>query len=306
MHWTERREAKANLGTALRSLGWELFGWKDDDSDPMTDYYSPPSWGGIARKGDALAIVDIRDAGEEYQPTHTVPVKVADCPRCKGSGVEDTFWTLQKAQEKPKTYNEWKTRTDPSLAGTVDLFPTVVSPLGFDSETQRPHCFGCRGTGETRRAQEEPNGPKIPAHKGNPPRRKWHVERAGKVLASGVGLSACVRRNGDSWKEPPAGAVALAQKIDQAATGAPRRAAEPSEVSEPTLTRNEAHNGLELHFPGRPSDEVLEQMGQKRKGGRGRWTYHRARHYWYTKQSAEALQEAEHLLRLASGGGGVQ
>jgi len=48
MHWTERRKAKAALGLALRARGWTLYGFHEDRSDPMTDYWAPASWDGVA------------------------------------------------------------------------------------------------------------------------------------------------------------------------------------------------------------------------------------------------------------------
>lgn len=58
MHWTERRAAKAMLGEALRDEGWTLYGYHEDKSDSMTDYYSPARWEGIGAKGSAVVVVD--------------------------------------------------------------------------------------------------------------------------------------------------------------------------------------------------------------------------------------------------------
>jgi len=59
MHWTERRKAKANLGLALRARGWTLYGFHEDRSDPMTDYWAPASWDGVAEKRGYVVVVDI-------------------------------------------------------------------------------------------------------------------------------------------------------------------------------------------------------------------------------------------------------
>ncbi len=48
MHWTEERAARAELGKAFRTAGACLYGWHDDHSDAMTDYYDPESWWGLA------------------------------------------------------------------------------------------------------------------------------------------------------------------------------------------------------------------------------------------------------------------
>lgn len=59
MHWTERRKAKATLGLALRARGWTLYGFHEDRSDPMTDYWAPASWDGVAEKRGYVVVVDI-------------------------------------------------------------------------------------------------------------------------------------------------------------------------------------------------------------------------------------------------------
>jgi len=59
MHWTERRKAKANLGLALRARGWTLYGFHEDRSDPMTDYWAPATWDGVAEKCGYVVVVDI-------------------------------------------------------------------------------------------------------------------------------------------------------------------------------------------------------------------------------------------------------
>jgi hypothetical protein len=59
MHWTERRKAKAALGLALRARGWTLYGFHEDRSDPMTYYWAPATWDGVAEKRGYVVVVDI-------------------------------------------------------------------------------------------------------------------------------------------------------------------------------------------------------------------------------------------------------
>ena len=59
MHWTEKRRAKVNLGRALKEAGWRLYGWKEDESDSMTDYYNPESWEGVAEKDSHFLVVEV-------------------------------------------------------------------------------------------------------------------------------------------------------------------------------------------------------------------------------------------------------
>ncbi len=62
MHWIERRRAVARIGEELQRQGWTLFGYTEDRSDPMIDYYAPASWNGVATHPDfpgLVACVDV-------------------------------------------------------------------------------------------------------------------------------------------------------------------------------------------------------------------------------------------------------
>lgn len=59
MNYYDIREAKLKIAEELKNRGWEIFNLKEDESDPMTDYYSPANWGGIAIKNGFVLVVDI-------------------------------------------------------------------------------------------------------------------------------------------------------------------------------------------------------------------------------------------------------
>ena len=97
MHWTERRRARVNLALGLQAQGWTLYGFKEDRSDSMTDYYDPASWDGIAEKdganGTFVVVVDVKPSNETilkrsggYETTKRVPGD--DCTHCQGTGKE--------------------------------------------------------------------------------------------------------------------------------------------------------------------------------------------------------------------------
>lgn len=76
MHWTEKRRGVANIGKGLEAKGWVLFGWHDDQSDAMTDYYHPESWDGLAVKNGYIVVVNdgpgpyASREGENGRPDH--------------------------------------------------------------------------------------------------------------------------------------------------------------------------------------------------------------------------------------------
>lgn len=59
MNYYDIREAKLKIAEELKNRGWEIFNLKEDESDPMTDYYSPANWGGIAIKNGFVLVIDV-------------------------------------------------------------------------------------------------------------------------------------------------------------------------------------------------------------------------------------------------------
>lgn len=238
MHWIERQDAKAKLGMALRELGWKLYGWKDDESDPMTDYFSPASWEGVAEKNGYVVVVDISkdDPARLYSirgRQRTRPAGEKVCSHCNGTGKSDVL---------PE--------------GVINLFSDVKTP--YDGI-----CFNCHGRGKLYTGWEtyyENNWPKFSP---NPDHRIWHVEKDGKIVASGVGLSQCRKREG---------ARELAKKIDSAI-----KAREAKEVfrSGNEVEIKEEGSWVWVTFSRKPKEEVLQRL--KELGGR--WS--KRRMAWY-------------------------
>ena len=55
------RDAKVLIAMELSKRGWEIFGFKPDESDSMTDYWSPADWDGIATKNGYVVVIDCSD-----------------------------------------------------------------------------------------------------------------------------------------------------------------------------------------------------------------------------------------------------
>lgn len=186
-HWTDKREAVAMVGAELARRGWTLYGWKDDQSDAMTDYYCPESWRGPAERGGFVVVVDSGPSEPGgHQPVKSACDVVAACERCGGSGDDPSGLTYQWAKENPRAFNAARLDGTRSIA----LFADVVSPLHF-RDYGPELCRKCNGGGRVYGNHRlEPEGPRWPEHKGNPPRASWHVERNGVILASGSGVFA--------------------------------------------------------------------------------------------------------------------
>jgi hypothetical protein len=53
------RKAKVRIADELRKRDWKIYGYHEDQSDSMSDYYSPAYWDGIATKNGFVLCVDI-------------------------------------------------------------------------------------------------------------------------------------------------------------------------------------------------------------------------------------------------------
>lgn len=54
---------------------------------------------------------------------------------------------------------------------------------------------------------------------------------------------------------------------------------------------NDAHNGVEIYFKGKPEQKIIDALKA------ARWRWHNAKKCWYNKQSAEALELAKRLTK---------
>ncbi|MBU1750036.1 MAG: hypothetical protein KKA73_20320, partial [Chloroflexi bacterium] len=231
MHWTERTRAVARIGEELQRRGWELYGYTPDRSEPLTDYYSPASWRGVAVKDSVVVGVDVGryDAGwsgkDEYQAKMVPDVA---CARCGGTGIWSGGLNYEEATADPAGQHALVYARE---RGAVVVGPDVVNPLHYHGvgavaeefiNPQAPYgapiCLYCAGLGYTRQ-QEQEYVRTWPRFRATPKGKTWHVERAGRIVASGTGLQACAH-----WD--PAKTVdavrALCDRIE-AAAGLPAR-----------------------------------------------------------------------------------
>jgi hypothetical protein len=236
-HWTDKTAGRAALAHALVARGWFLFGYSKDESDSMTDYYHPADWYGIATKAGTTVVCDIGSESERERVSQGTPVPVREdgpCSGCKGGG---------------KALHSWPaSRVTDLLTGALVEDHAAVN-VGDP-------CESCEGTGrrvEVRR-HDYPN--RWPKFQPNPARCNWHVERGGKVLASGVGVYAC-----DSRGE---GAAKLARLVERIEGAAGRGIAAPGPSCAPvgsvTVTPGKREGYSEIRFPAPPIAALREEL----------------------------------------------
>ena len=62
-NYYDYREVKVMIAHKLMAMdGWKVYGYKEDRSDSMTDYWDPADWSGIAEKNGYILCVDVYGA----------------------------------------------------------------------------------------------------------------------------------------------------------------------------------------------------------------------------------------------------
>lgn len=145
-NYYEYRDIKVKIAERLMTMdGWKIHGYKPDESDAMTDYWSPANWGGVAEKNSHILCVAVYGAVKEtirYDYVSSASVgydkirKSEATTQANGAG----------AQEEKST----KKSIENLLAKVKESESTEKKEIG-----------------------------RIPAHMENPGRCNWHMEKDG-------------------------------------------------------------------------------------------------------------------------------
>lgn len=280
-----------NLGKTFRARGWHLYGWKDDKSDYSTDYFDPEDWDGIATKDGFTVVVDnptTRNSGKEQ--TRMIPVKGDTCAYCKGTGIDPNGLTYQQAKENPALQHA---TIHAALSGARPLFAGVVSPLHYTLDG-KPKCLECGGLGYKLAEPKSIVECVWPKFQANPKHKIWHVEKDGKILASGVGLKACSFTDYDRAKP---GCLVIVDKVEAAMKPAkvvaPKKPEESPKVAATVEQPRQSPalpEGLQFtrqgswswaKFASKPADSILQAL---RANG---WHWSKKRCAWFHDGGAE-------------------
>ena len=165
MGYYENQRAKVMMAIALQERGWEIYGWKDDESDMMTDYYSPANWEGIATKNGYVLVVDNSDG--------------------HNSGREIRKYTTAdqvQAADNKKTYDKIMMLRRLTVANNA-------SPAEEQTAKEKIALM------EKKLADGQEKTSKLtvvgvyPEFQPNPKMMKWHIEKDGDILDKGNRLS---------------------------------------------------------------------------------------------------------------------
>ena len=179
----DKRSAKVAIMSVLVDQGWKVYGYKADESDMMTDYWSPADWDGVAEKNGFVLLID------QYS-THY-------------SGYE----------VKKYNYNVKGTSSD-NYKKIEKLTATMNDPAASENEKEV-----CKRKIEAL-TNKEPNQPTYEVLEtypvfsfANPKSCTWHIEKDGEIIAKGKGLTSVYECN--SRENTKANAEKFVAKIEK-------------------------------------------------------------------------------------------
>lgn len=137
--------------------GWQVFGYHEDCSDAMTDYFDPAYWGGIAMKNGYILVVNRSD---------------------------------EAGPEEIRKYNYDGTLQDSSVSEKIAKLKQMTTERGAseqEEETAKKMIEKLRNKASQTSEKYVVTGV-IPGHMANPPRMNWHIEKDGVYVAKGNGI----------------------------------------------------------------------------------------------------------------------
>lgn len=160
-NYYDYREVKVMIAHKLMSMeGWKVYGYKEDRSDSMTDYYDPANWDGIAEKNGYILCVDVYGAAEPQE--------------------------IRKYNYSGFTY-------DRSIAEKIKKLEAMTVERGA-SEAEEASAKLSIERLQKKAEETTENASKYivvgtaPGHMAHPPKMNWHIEKDGIIIAKGNGI----------------------------------------------------------------------------------------------------------------------
>lgn len=160
-NYYEYREVKVMIAHKLMDMdGWKVYGYTPDESDSMTDYWSPAHWDGIAEKNGYILCVNVYGEAE---------------PQEIGKYNYDNFTYDNNISEKIKKLEAMTVERGASEAEEASA-KIMIERLQKKAEESAENREKYIIVGM------------IPGHMAHPPKMNWHIEKDGIIIAKGNGI----------------------------------------------------------------------------------------------------------------------
>lgn len=160
-NYYDYREVKVMIAHRLMALdGWKVYDYSPDESDSMTDYYCPATWGGVAEKNGYVLCVDVYGAREPQE-----------IRKYNYTGFSyDTSITDKIKKLEAMTVE--RGASEPEEASAKIMIERLQKKAEVTTENQEKYVvIGM-----------------IPGHQAHPTRCNWHIEKDGIIIAKGNGI----------------------------------------------------------------------------------------------------------------------
>lgn len=160
-NYYDYREVKVMIAQKLMAMeGWKVYGYKEDRSDSMTDYWDPANWYGVAEKNGYILCVDVYGAAEP---------------------------------QEIKKYNYSGFTYDHSIAEKIKKLEAMTVERGAsEAEAASAKIMIERLQKKAEEVTENANKyivvGMVPGHMAHPPKMNWHIEKDGVIIAKGNGI----------------------------------------------------------------------------------------------------------------------
>lgn len=158
-NYYEYQDVKVAIVRELFKRGWNVYGYHEDNSDSMTDYYDPESWDGVAEKNGYILCVDVYGAAEPQEIRQFVNASAVD------NSIHDKI-------EKLSNMTVERGATEGEARNAAAMLETLQKKL--DEQQEEAKKYNVTGI--------------IPGHMENPPRCNWHLEKDGIYILKGNGI----------------------------------------------------------------------------------------------------------------------
>lgn len=155
------REVGVMIAHKLMSMeGWKVYGYHADESDSMTDYYSPAYWNGVAEKNGYVFCFNVYGAskGEEIRKYNY-----------EGFTYDNSITEKIAKLEKMTVANGASEAEETSAKASIARLQKKA-----EEATENRNKYVVIGH--------------IPAHMEHPPKMNWHIEKDGIIIAKGNGI----------------------------------------------------------------------------------------------------------------------
>ena len=160
-NYYDYREVKVMIAHKLMSMeGWKVYGYKEDRSDSMTDYYDPANWDGIAEKNGYILCVDVYGAAEPQE-----------IRKYNYSGFTYDYSIAEKIK-KLEAMTVERGASEAEAASAKMMIERLQKKA--EESTENASKYIVVGT--------------VPGHMAHPPKMNWHIEKDGIIIAKGNGI----------------------------------------------------------------------------------------------------------------------